>query len=109
MAAGGVAEIRARLAKGIYVDNMHEMVRTCLQMARSVEEPLPFYVMAKVLDTISEDWENHPVTSATYDAMQRRISGALDRALSIIQDGRPACETWDSLNELVRRFLREDA
>jgi hypothetical protein len=100
-----ITEIKKRLAKGLYIDNLNVMTAHCMQLARTTDEPLVFYLLAKIFDEIVHSWDGMPLTVEEAQEMQQRIGSALQKVLTSIDEERSSREIWKDLNALLRAFL----
>ena len=104
-----IAKIKKNLQKGLYVENLSEMRRQCMEMAKEVNEPLAFYVLASVFYDIEERWRTKkPLLVDEAKEMEQRISGVLKDAIDGIIENQEHKQMWDSLNALLRSFLQAE-
>lgn len=101
-----VVAIKRNLEKGLYIDNLYDMIGQCTRLARKAKEPLAFYVLAQVLVDIVNDWEDRPLPVAEVQKMEQKISSELKNTLTSICNNRQSQQIWKDLNALLRAFLR---
>lgn len=102
----GMVEIKKQLENGLYVDNLNTMIRHCMQLARTSDEPLVFYVLAQVFNDIVRAWDGTPVTVEEAREMEQRINTLLHKVITSVDEERSSREIWKNLNALLRAFLR---
>jgi hypothetical protein len=102
-----IAKIKKNLQKGLYVENLSEMKRQCMEMAKEVTEPLAFYVLASIFHDIEEHWRTKkPLLADEAKEMEQRISGSLKDVIDGIIENQELKQMWNSLNALLRSFLQ---
>ena len=106
MNASEILELKQKLDRGLYINNLREMIGQCMKLARTVNEPLAFYVLACIFDDIIRNWEERPLSTAEVREMEEKICSELESVLTSVSAGHQSQQTWDDLNTLVRAFLR---
>jgi len=97
-----VKEIREDLRRGLHLDNLSNLGSQCMNLARTQDQPLAFYILAKVFDDIYNEFADHPLPTATLQRVEEGITDKLDRVLASV-DGNETCEKiWVELNELLK-------
>ena len=54
-------QLRAKLEKGFYINNLYEMARLCKNLALDTASPVPFFVMQHIFLNIARYWEDKPL------------------------------------------------
>jgi hypothetical protein len=105
-----IAKIKKNLEKGLSIKSLAEMRHLCMEMAKEVDEPLTFYVLASVFYDIEQHWnEKTPLMVDEAKEMEQRISDALKNVIDGIIEDRQSKQMWDDLNTLLRSFLIKEA
>lgn len=99
-------DLRRLLKRGLFVANLHEMTRCCMALARSVKEPLPYYVLASIFSDLAANWDDRPLPVEEAKNMENHIGPDLNGILTILLETGSTIEVADPLNALVKKFVQ---
>ncbi len=54
-------QLREKLERGFYLDNLYGMVRLCRSLALDTASPAPFLIMEYIFLDIARHWEDKPL------------------------------------------------
>ena len=54
-------QLREKLEKGFYLDNLYEMASLCKDLTVGAVSPAPFFIMENIFSGIAKYWEDRPV------------------------------------------------
>ena|SRR5208337_1369810 len=102
----GVDDIRRTLEKGFYPQNLDELVRQCMEAARSNKEPLLYYTLASIFDDLSKRWSTRaPLLAGETEDAQNKLYSKIVVLINDFDRNRNASDIYQSINDLIRTFL----
>ena len=98
-------ELRERLAKGFYVDNLYMMARLCKSLALDTSSPAPFFVMEKVFLDVAHHWEDRPLAVEEAKDVESKMIRPLEELIHGIEENASSGEILGLLNGFVAAHL----
>ena len=98
-------ELRERLGKGFYLDNLYVMARLCKSLALDTASPAPFFVMEKVFLSVADHWEDRPLRVEEAKEVESKMIGSLEELIRGIESNASSQETFGLLNGVVSAYL----
>jgi hypothetical protein len=99
-------QMKENLKKGLSIDNLYELKRQSMEIAKQADDPLPFYVLASIFFDIIDDWDERPLLDAKAKKMEQAILDKLDNVIDGLIEKRQSNRMYDDLNSLVRSFVQ---
>lgn len=96
--------LRDKIDKGLYIQNLDEMISICRNALEQVENPLPYFVIGKVLATIREEWEGEPVTVEEVHRIEMAVIDPILRILDWVEHEESKGDLIQALNNLINAF-----
>ena len=97
-------ELRDRLRKGFYVDNLYEMAYLCKALALETPAPVPFFLMQRIFWDIARDWEERPVPVEEAKESESRMTKPIEDLIDAIEVGASPSEVLYLRNCVVSAF-----
>lgn len=97
--------LRDRLAKGLYLDNVRSMARTCRELSISAERCLPYFVLSCILYGLADHWDERAVPTKETETAERLLIEPLQRVLVAIETGYSDEEVVDLLTQVIQAFF----
>ena len=98
-------QLRERLAKGFYIDNLYEMVHLCRSLALDSNSPAPFFVMQHIFFNIARYWEDKPLPVEEAKLVQSEMVKPIEDLISGIEVNVSSEQTLTLLNKVVSAYL----
>ena len=98
-------QLREKLDKGFYVDNLHEMARLCKGMALESNSPAPFFIMQKIFLGIADYWEDKPVIVEEAKLVEAELKKSLIQIIDAIEADASDAHIMDLANKAVSSYL----
>ncbi len=100
-----IAMLKPLLSKGLYLDNIDEMIEICENAVRAMKDPLPVYVLSSVLIGIYRSWEDRPVTPEEVEQMEASLMPTLKEIAVLIETSADKDKLWAVLSTLVKAYI----
>lgn len=98
-------QLRERLAKGFYVENLYEMARLCRDLALDTSRPTPFFVMQHIFSDIARYWEDKPIVVEEARLVELEIAKPLEDLISGIEANASNEQIIHLLNKAVSSYM----
>jgi len=98
-------QLREKLEKGFYVDNLYEMARLCKNLALDCQFPAPFFVMRHIFLGIAKYWEDRPVIVEEAKLVEVEITKPLKDLISGIEANASSEQMFHLLNKAVSSYM----
>jgi hypothetical protein len=98
-------DLREKLEKGFYVDNLDEMARLCRSLALDAINPAPFFVMRSIFLDIARDWEERALTVEEAELVAVKLTEPLNKLVSGLETDAPSDDLYYLLNNVVSAYL----
>ncbi len=98
-------QLRGKLEKGFYLDNLYEMARLYKSLALDTASPAPFFVMEQVFLGIARDWEDRPLPVDEAKQVEEKILKSLEDFVDGIEENASSEEVSNLLNTVVSAYL----
>jgi hypothetical protein len=98
-------QLREKLEKGFYVDNLYEMARLCKSLALDAINPAPFFVMRSIFLGIARDWEDRALPVEEAALVASKLMEPLAKLVDGLETNAPSSELYYLLNNAVAAYL----
>lgn len=98
-------QLRERLDKGFYVDNLYEMVRICKSLALETSSPTPFFVMRQIFLNIANYWEDRPVIVEEAKLVEVEIIKPMMNLIETIEAKGSNDQIYNFLNRTISSYM----
>lgn len=98
-------QLREKLEKGFYLDNLYEMARLCKSLALDTASPASFFVMEQVFLGIARDWEDRPLPVEEAKQVEEKVIQTLKDLVDGIGANASSEEVFNLLNMVVSAYL----
>ncbi len=98
-------QLREKLERGFYLDNLCEMACLCKSLALDTASPAPFFVMEQVFLGIARDWEDRPLPVEEAKLVESKLIRPLEGLVEGIEANLPTEEIYSLVNEVVSDYL----
>lgn len=98
-------QLRERLAKGFYIDNLYEMVHLCRSLALDTHSPAPFFVMQHIFFNIARYWEDKPIIVEEARLVELEMAKPLEDLISGIEANASNEQILNLLNKVISDYL----
>ncbi len=99
-----VMELKGRLAGGLYLHNLRQIVECCERGFKDGPAVLPAYVIRSVVADLARDWEGRAVTVEEARQVEGTLRPALDEVVGALLRGEPVPVLTGALERLVRAW-----
>ena len=99
-------QLREKLKRGFYVDNLYEMASLCKSLALGTNNPVPFFVMERIFLDIAGRWEEIPLTVEKARMVELNMTEPLEDIVEGIEEFASSEEILNLLNRLIFTYLR---
>ena len=100
-----VHQLREKLAKGFYVDNLYEMTRLCKNLALDSVSPAPFFIMERIFLDIAGRWEDRPIQVEEAKLVEEKMIKPLEDLVEGIEANTSNEEMFSLVNNVVSAYL----
>ena len=107
MTNNSYGELKRLLEKGFYGDNFADLVAAASEAAQDSEDPLPFYIFAKIFGPLSYKYANDdaPLSAEVAERMEQHFIPEMQALLDGLLIGITPDAQLMRLNELVKLDL----
>ena len=98
-------QLRERLAKGFYVDNLYEMARLCRDLALDTSRPTPFFVMQHIFSDIAKYWEERPLSVEEAKLVEVEMTKPIKDLIGGIKANASSEQIVHLLNKVVSSYM----
>ena len=98
-------QLREKLNRGFYLDNLYEMARICRSMALESENPAPFFIMQKVFSGIADYWDDGPVDVEEAKLVEIELKESLGKLIEMLESKAKNGEITEMANKVVSSYL----
>lgn len=97
-----MSKLKECLSKGLYLDNLHEMITICNSAIEKSAEPLPIYVLLSIFSDIYSSWDDRPLLVEEVERTEVSLLPHLKRVIALTETCEDKSKLWDALNNLVK-------
>ena len=98
-------QLREKLEKGFYLDNLYEMARLCKNLALDTIYLVPFFIMERVFLDIARHWEERALPVEEAKQVEWKMTEPLGDLIEGIERNASSEEVLDLLNTVVSSYL----
>lgn len=98
-------ELEQKLGKGLYVDNLRDLVLLCETLMQQGKHRVQLYVLQSVLFDLLQDWSGRPQTAEEVRTAEEAILDPSLRLVESLRTNQPLEAQVKALDELVESFL----
>jgi len=98
-------QLREKLEKGFYLDNLDEMARLCRNLALDTASPAPFFIMEHIFLDIARHWEDKPLLVEEAKLVESFLLQPLEDLVEGIEANASSEEVVNLLNRVVSAYL----
>jgi hypothetical protein len=98
-------QLREKLEKGFYLDNLYEMAHLCKSLALDTISPVPFFVMEQIFLDIARKWEDIPLTVEEAKLVESKLVNPLEELVEGIEANASNEEIISLMNQVVSTYL----
>lgn len=97
-------QLREKLKKGFYVDNLYEMARLCKNLALETANPAPFFIMEQIFLGIARYWEDKPIIVEEAKLVEVEMIKPLRDLIGGIEANASSEQMFHLLNRVVSSY-----
>ena len=98
-------QLREKLEKEFYVNNLYEMARLCKALALDAANPASFFVMWHIFSEIAWHWEDKPLSVEEAKFVQVEIAKTIMDIIDAIEEDASGEQMNQLLNKAVSSCL----
>ena len=98
-------QLREKLERGFYLDNLYDMARLCKSLALDVNSPAPFFFMEQIFLGIARHWEDKPLRVEEAQVAESFLIEPLEDLVEGIEADASNEEVLNLLNRVVSAYL----
>ena len=98
-------QLRERLGKGFYLDNLYEMARLCKSLALGAKSPVLFFFMEHIFLDVARHWEDKPLPVEEAKLVESFLLQPLEDLVEGIEANASSEEVLNLLNRVVSAYL----
>ena len=98
-------QLREKLDKGFYVDNLYEMARLCRNLALETDNPAPFFIMEQIFRGIAKYWEDKPIIVEEAKLVENEIVKPVKDLFDGIEANASSEQIIDLLNKTISSYM----
>ena len=91
--------------QGFYVNGLRDAYRDAWALAQKSDNPVPYYVLAKIIDEVVRGWDGRPVDAGHAANVRDVLLPAIERVVDAMA-ARPESGAADELRLLVEARMR---
>ena len=101
----GLQQLREKLKKGFYLNNLNEMARLCKSLALDTTSPAPFFIMERIFSDVARHWEDKPLSVEEAKLVESKLITPLAELIEGITANASTEEIFSLLNRVVSAYL----
>ena len=98
-------QLREKLGRGFYVDNLYEMARLCKSLALETDYPASFFIMEQIFKGIARHWEDNPIIVEEAKLVETEIIQPVKNLLDGIEANTSKAQIIELLNNVVSSYM----
>lgn len=98
-------QLREKLERGFYLDNLYEMASLCKSLALGANSPAPFFFIEHILLDIARHWEDKPLPVEEAKLVESFLLQPLEDLVEGIEANASSEEVLNLLNRVVSAYL----
>lgn len=98
-----VMSLMSALDKGLFLNNLYEMIRICNQLDKNA--PLPFYVLESILSDIARSWDGQAVSVEEVKLAETKLIKPMKHVLDLIKEKASDKDLYRALEQVVSGYL----
>jgi len=98
-------QLREKLDKGFYVDNLYEMARLCKSLALETDYPASFFIMEQIFKGIAKYWEDKPLIVEEAKLVELEMIKPLKDLIGGIETNASSEQIVHFLNKVVSSYM----
>lgn len=98
-----VMSLMSNLDKGLFLNNLYEMIRMCDQLNKTI--PLPFYVLESIFSNIARSWDEQAVPVEEVKLAETKLVEPIKHVLDLIKEKASDKDLYRALNQVVLGYL----
>jgi hypothetical protein len=99
-----IQQLKEKLEKGFYTDNLYEMSRLCGNMALESDNPAPLFIMQKIFSGIADYWDDRPIIVEDSNLVQTELIGSIQSLVNALEDEVPLNKLMELSNKAVSSY-----
>ena len=93
------------LSKGLYLNNIDDMIKICGRAIETEQDPLPIYVLLSVFRGIYNSWDDKSVTVKEAKQTEDVLLPLLKKVIVLLNPSSSKKELFDALSDLVKAYI----
>jgi hypothetical protein len=98
-------QLREKLEKEFYVNNLYEMARLCKDLALGTDSPAPFFVMWHLFSEIARHWEDKPLNVEEANFVKFELAQTVRDIIDAVEANTSVEHITHLLNKAVSSYL----
>jgi len=100
-----ISTLKSLLSKGLYLDNLNEMIEICNRIIAQVAEPLPVYVLLSIFYDIYLSWDERFLPVEEIKQTESLFLPSLKGIITLIETSDDKSKLWNALNDLTKAYV----
>lgn len=100
-----IQQLREKLERGFYVNNLYEMTTLCKSLALDSSRPTPFFVMQQIFLNIANYWDEKPLIVEEAKLVEVEMKKSLKDLIDGIEVDASSGQIVHLLNKVVSSYL----
>ena len=98
-------QLKEKLERGFYLDNLYEMARLCKGLALDTTSPAPFFIMEQIFLDIARHWEDKPLIVEEAKLVEVEIIKPLKDLISGIEENVSSEQMVHLMNKVISSYM----
>ena len=98
-------QLREKLERGFYIDNLHQMAGLCKSLALEAVDPAPFFVMEHIFLDIAKYWEDKPLPVEEARLVEVEMIKPLKDLIGAIESNASGEQRIHLLNKTISSYM----
>lgn len=98
-------QLRERLNKEFYTDNLYAIARLCNDMALESDNPAPFFIMQNIFLRIANNWDDRPIEVGDAGLVKAEINKSLIPLVDAIEANQSNEYIIQLANKAIKSYL----
>lgn len=98
-------QLREKLGRGFYVDNLYEIARLCRSLALETDYPASFFIMEQIFKNIAKYWEDKPIIVEEAKLVENEIVKPVNDLIDGIEANASSEQIIELLNKTISSYM----
>ena len=97
--------LEEKLDKGLFVNNLRDMARICVDLARNEEPATAFYVLRSIFLDVASDWDERPLSPEEVERVESKLMPSILEVIYTLKNREPVETICHALDLAIKNAM----